>query len=160
MRAICYFEQISHEQLDNSVNLQSLDNFQQIINRFPKSEYAKDAKLKIVLVKENIAAKHMDIGRFYMENNKYIAAMNRFKKVIENHSESKFTPEALFRLVDIYYKIGMNEDAIKTASVIGYNYPDSKWYKYSYDLVTEKEDESILKKIKRVIIKNDNGKQS
>ena len=71
--------------------------------------------------------------------------MNRFKKVIENHSESKFTPEALFRLVEIYYKIGMNEDAIKTASVIGYNYPDSKWYKYSYDLVTEKEDESIFR---------------
>tara|TARA_Y100000590_G_C15730503_1_gene1016848 strand:- start:2306 stop:3130 length:825 start_codon:yes stop_codon:yes gene_type:complete len=160
MRAICYFEQISHEELDNNVNLQSLDNFQQIINRFPKSEYAKDAKLKIVLVKENIAAKHMDIGRFYMENDKFIAAMNRFKKVIENHSESKFTPEALFRLVEIYYKIGMNEDAIKTASVIGYNYPDSKWYKYSYDLVTEKEDESILKKIKRVIIKNENGKKS
>ena len=160
MRAICYFEQISHEELDTNVNLQALDNFKQILNRFPNSEYAKDAKLKIILVKENIAAKHMDIGRFYMNNNKYIAAMNRFKKVIDGHSESKFTPEALYRLVEIYYKIGMKEDAKKTASVIAYNYPESKWYKYSYDLITEKEDKSFLEKFKKIIIKKENGKES
>ena len=160
MRAICYFEQISHEELDNNVNLQALDNFEQILNRFPNSEYAKDSKLKIILVKENIAAKHMDIGRFYMGSGKYIAAMNRFKKVIDYHSESKFTPEALYRLVEIYYKIGMKEDAVKTASVIAYNYPDSKWYKYSYDLVTEQKKEGILKKLKKVITINENGKKS
>ena len=160
MRAICYFEQISHEELDNNVNLQALDNFEQILNRFPNSEYAKDSKLKIILVKENIAAKHMDIGRFYMESNKYIAAMNRFKKVIDYHSESKFTPEALYRLVEIYYKLGMKEDAIKAASVIAYNYPDSKWYKYSYDLVTEQNNKGFLKKIKKIITKNENGKKS
>ena len=84
----------------------------------------------------------MDIGRFYMESNKYIAAMNRFKKVIDYHSESKFTPEALYRLVEIYYKLGMKKEAINTAAVIGYNYPNSKWYEYSYELVGEKDDES------------------
>tara|TARA_Y100001970_G_scaffold223975_1_gene275906 strand:- start:3495 stop:4316 length:822 start_codon:yes stop_codon:yes gene_type:complete len=162
MKSICFFEQISTEQLDNNNNLQALENFNQILYRFPNSDYAKDAKSKIILVKENIAAKHMDVGRFYLKNNEYIAAMNRFKKVIDQHSKSKFTPEALYRLVEIYYKIGMIEDAKKTASVISYNYPTSKWYEYSYNLLVEEDKkESFFKKIKNKIIrKNKDGKKS
>ena len=162
MKSICFFEQISTEQLDNNNNLQALENFNQILYRFPNSDYAKDAKSKIILVKENIAAKHMDVGRFYLKNNEYIAAMNRFKKVIDQHSKSKFTPEALYRLVEIYYKIGMIEDAKKTASVISYNYPTSKWYEYSYNLLVEEDKkESLFKKIKNKIIrKNKDGKKS
>ena len=162
MKAICYFEQINHEELDNNSNIQSLKSFNQILTRFPNSEYAKDSKMKIVLVKENMAAKHMDVGRFYLKNHEYIAAMNRFKKVIDQHSKSKFTPEALYRLVEIYYKIGMIEDAKKTASVISFNYPKSKWYKYSYNLLVEEDkNESFFKKIKNKIIrKNKDGKKS
>ena len=162
MKAICYFEQISHEELDSNNNLQALNNFNQVLTRFPNSEYSKDAKLKIILVNENIAAKHMVIGRFYMKSDKYIAAMNRFKKVIDKHSESKFTPEALYRLVEIYYKIGMEEDAKKAASVIAYNYPESKWYKYSFDLVSEqKEKKGLFNKMKNLIINNkEDGKKS
>ncbi len=143
MKAICYFEQISHEELDNNSNIQSLKSFNQILTRFPNSEYAKDSKMKIVLVKENMAAKHMDVGRFYMENNKFMAAMNRFKKVIDEYSTSKFTPEALYRLVEIYYKLGMIEDSKKTASVIAYNYPDSKWYNLSYQEICHKFEDNI-----------------
>ena len=160
MRAICYFEQISNEQLDSDNNYEALNNFNQVITRFPDSDYAKDSKAKIILVKENIAAKHMDIGRFYMENNNTMAAMNRFKKIIENYSTSKFTPEALYRLVEIYYKLGMKEDAMKTASVISYNYPNSKWYKYSYNLLVDDEDDSFINKIKKILKKNEDSEKS
>ena len=85
----------------------------------------------------------MDIALFYLKQKKYLAAMKRYKKVIDDHSESKFTPEALHRLVEIYYLLGMIEDAKKTASVIGYNYPDSKWYRYSYELVGSDNDDKI-----------------
>jgi len=86
----------------------------------------------------------MNIGLFYLENKKYLASMNRYKIVIENYSQTKFTPEALHRLVEIYYKLGMNIEAEKTASVIGFNYPKSKWYKYSYDLVVKNNDKKSL----------------
>jgi len=143
MKAISNFEQIENEYLDGSYNTEALESFNQVINRFPESEYARDSEQKIILIKENIAAKHMDIALFYLKQKKYLAAMRRYKKVIDDHSKSKFTPEALHRLVEIYYSLGMIEDAKKTASVIGYNYPDSKWYRYSYELVGSDKDDKI-----------------
>ena len=143
LKAICYFEQIENEYLDGRKNVEALENFNQVINRFPESKYARDSDQKIILIKENIAAKHMDIALFYLKQKKYLAAMRRYKKVIDDHSESKFTPEALHRLVEIYYSLGMIDDAKKTASVIGYNYPDSKWYRYSYELVGSDNDNKI-----------------
>ena len=143
LKAICNFEQIENEYLDGSYNTEALESFNQVINRFPESKYARDSEQKIILIKENIAAKHMDIALFYLKQKKYLAAMRRYKKVIDDHSESKFTPEALHRLVEIYYSLGMIEDARKTASVIGYNYPDSKWYRYSYELVGSDNDDKI-----------------
>ena len=77
----------------------------------------------------------MSVGMFYLNQKKYLAALRRYQKVIDEHSQSKFTPEALHRLVEIYYSLGMIEEAKKTASVLGYNYPKSKWYKYSYNLL-------------------------
>ena len=143
LKAICNFEQIENEYLDGSYNTEALESFNQVINRFPESKYARDSEQKIILIKENIAAKHMDIALFYLNQKKYLAAMRRYKKVIDDHSKSKFTPEALHRLVEIYYSLGMIEDAKKTASVIGYNYPDSKWYRYSYELVGSDNDDKI-----------------
>ena len=143
LKAICNFEQIENEYLDGSYNTEALESFNQVINRFPESKYARDSEQKIILIKENIAAKHMDIALFYLKQKKYLAAMKRYKKVIDYHSESKFIPEALHRLVEIYYLLGMIEDAKKTASVIGYNYPDSKWYRYSYELVGSDNDDKI-----------------
>ena len=151
MKAICYYEKISHEELDGSNNIKALENFEQVLNRFPDSKYAKDSQQKIILVKSNIAAKHMSIGRFYQENEKYIAALNRFKIVVNDFSVTKFTPEALHRMVEIYYKLGMKEEAINTAAVIGYNYPESKWYEHSYNLLKEKEKNlKLLEKIKNI----------
>ena len=138
MIAICNYEQLKNEALDGYYNDVALKSFNQVINRYPESKYAKDSRQKIVLVKSNIAAKHMEIGRFYLSNKKYIAALNRFKIVVNEFSITKFTPEALHRMVEAYYEMGMIEEASKTASVLGYNYPDSKWYKYSYNLIKEK----------------------
>ena len=146
LKAICNFEQIENEYLDGSYNKEALESFNQVINRFSESKYARDSEQKIILIKENIAAKHMSIALFYLKQKKYLAAMRRYKKVIDDHSKSKFTPEALHRLVEIYYSLGMIEDAKKTASVIGYNYPDSKWYRYSYELVGSDNDDKINNK--------------
>ena len=91
----------------------------------------------------------MEIGRFYLNNKKYIAALNRFKIVINEFSNTKFTPEALHRMVEAYYEMGMYEDSYNTAALIGYNYPDSKWYKLSYNLVQKIDgEEKLLKKIR------------
>ena len=98
-------------------------------------KYTKDSKQKIILLKENIAAKHMSVGLFYLNRKNYLAALKRYQIVIDEHSQSKYTPEALHRLVEIYYSLGMIEEAKKTASVLSYNYPKSKWYIYSYNLV-------------------------
>jgi len=159
MKAISNFEQIENEYLDGSYNTEALESFNQVINRFPESKYTRDSEQKIILIKENIAAKHMDIALFYLKQKKYLAAMRRYKKVIDDHSKSKFTPEALHRLVEIYYSLGMIEDAKKTASVIGYNYPGSKWYRYSYELVGSADekinDKSFFGKISNLLASDD-----
>ena len=159
MRAMCYFEQIKHESLDGTNNQEALENFNQIINRFPESKYARDSQQKIIFVKENIAAKHMDIALFYLNQKKYLAALNRYNIVINEYSQSKFTPEALYREVEIYYTLGMMDDAKKTSAVIGYNYPKSKWYKYSYKLLKKNDDKnnkkSLLSKISNFLTNDD-----
>ena len=135
MKAMCYYEQIENPELDGQNNDLALQSFKETINYFPNSKYARDSKQKIILLKENIAGKHMSVGMFYLNQKKYLAALRRYQKVIDEHSQSKFTPEALHRLVEIYYSLGMIEEAKKTASVLGYNYPKSKWYVYSYNLL-------------------------
>ena len=137
LRALCYYEQIKNENLDGRNNILAIENFEQIINRFPNSKYARDSEQKILFVKENMAAKHMNIAIFYLKNKNYLSALNRFKKVINDYSTSKFVPEALHRLVEIYFKLGMNEEAKKTTAVLGYNYPESDWYKYSYVIIAD-----------------------
>ena len=148
MIAMSNYEQITHHELDGRYNETSLESFNQVILRFPNSKYAKDSRQKIILVKSNQAAKHMEIGRFYLKEKKYVAALNRFKIVIEDYSITQFTPEALHRMVEAYYEMGMHEESYNTASILGHNYPNSKWYKYSYNLI-EKIDtkNTILEKV-------------
>ena len=149
MIAMCNYEQLQNEALDGYYNDLALKSFDQVINRFPDSKYSKDSRQKIILVKSNIAAKHMEIGRFYLNNKKYIAALNRFKIVIDEYSITKFTPEALHRMVEAYYEMGMYEESYKMASLLGYNYPETKWYKYSYNLVKQiNGEETFLKKFR------------
>ena len=148
MKALCYYEQISHEDLDGKNNNLALENLDQLIKRFPNSKYAKDARQKIILVNSNIAAKHMSIAYFYQKNAKYTAALNRYKVIISNFANTRFTPEALYRTTEIYMTIGLKEEASNTASVLGYNYPQSKWYELSYNLInTKNKPKSFLKKL-------------
>ena len=151
MIAMCNYEQLQNEGLDGYFNDMALNSFNQVITRFPKSRYAKDSRQKIILVKSNIAAKHMEIGRFYLNNKKHIAALNRFKIVVDDFSMTKFTPEALHRMVETYYEMGMYDESYNTAALLGHNYPDSKWYKYSYNLVEQIDgEETLLKKIRNL----------
>ncbi len=151
MIGMCNYEQITHHALDGKFNELSLDAFTQVINRFPESKYAKDSRQKIILVKSNKAAKHMEIGRFYLKEKKYTAALNRFKIVIDQYSMTKFAPEALHRMVEAYQLMGMYDESYKTASVLGHNYPNSKWYKFSYDLVEQdKKNKSFFGKVKNL----------
>ena len=144
IKAMCYYEQISHEGLDAENSNLALENLNQVINRFPDSKYAKDSYQKIILVKSNLAAKNMTIGRFYQKDKKYTAALNRYKIVVNNFDETKFIPEALYRISEIYYSIGMIEDAKKTAAILGYNYPKSEWYQYSYKNLVKQNKKSIF----------------
>ncbi len=149
MVAVSYYEQLQNETLDGYFNNLALEAFDQVIKRFPESTYAKDSRQKIILVNSNIAAKHMEIGRFYLNNKKYISALNRFKIVVDEFSITKFTPEALHRMVEAYYQMGMYEESYNTAALLGYNYPNSKWYKLSYNLVEQIDgEETFLKKIR------------
>ncbi len=150
MIAMCNYEQITHHELDGQYNEIALEDFNQVILRFPDSQYAKDSRQKIILVKSNKAAKHMEIGRFYLKEKKYTAALNRFKIVVEDYSMTKFTPEALHRMVEAYYEMGMMEESNKTASVLGYNYPNSQWYKYSYKLIKNNNKKSVFDKFTNI----------
>ena len=159
MRAVSYFEQISGENFDGKNNIEAKKNFQELLNRFPESEYAKDSRQKLIFINENIAAKDMEVAIFYLNQKQYLAALGRYNKVIEKYPKSKFIPEALYRLVEIYTILGMEEEAEKAASVIVYNYPKSVWYEESYNLINEeyykKNRVTLRKKIFNLFKKNE-----
>ena len=158
MKAICYYEQINNAELDGENTKKSLKYFNKLINFYPESEYSRDSQQKILLINENIASKHMDIALFYLNQKKYLAALNRFNIVVNKYSKTKYTPEALFRLIEIYYILGMTEDAKKTAAIISFNYPESQWYRYAYNLLIEKKSENkrffLLNKISNLLNNN------
>ena len=137
-------------------------NFQELLNRYPDSEYAKDSRQKLIFINENIAAKDMEVAIFYLKQKQYLAALGRYNKVIEEYPKSKFIPEALYRLVEIYTILGMKEEAKKAASVIVYNYPKSKWYEHSYNLINEeyyKKNKTTLRKKILNLFKKDEPKE-
>jgi outer membrane protein assembly factor BamD len=142
MRALCYYEQINEEVLEGKNNLNALNYFNQLLNRFPESEYSKDSRQKLILIKENIAAKHMNIAIFYLKDKKPLAAINRYLIVINNYDKTKFTPEALYRLIEIYYSLGMIEEAKRTSSVLMYNYPNSEWSISGNNVLIPKKDKT------------------
>ena len=146
MKALCFYEQISHEGLDGKFNDLAIENLDQVIQRFPDSKYAKDSFQKKILVKSNIAAKHMSIARFYQKEKKYTAALNRYKLVIDSFQETKFAPEALYRVSEIYLSIGMIKESEKNAAVLGYNFPKSNWYKLIYNDLKNQKNETIFSK--------------
>ncbi len=132
LRALCYYEQIADIQRDQRGTQDAMDALQEVVNRFPDSAYARDARLKIDLCRDHLAGKEMEIGRWYESQHLYEAAIGRFQRVVDDYQTTNHVPEALHRLTEIYLILGLRDEARKTASVLGYNYPGSRWYEDSY----------------------------
>ena len=135
--ALSYYEQISDVQRDQKVTEQALTALQEVVRRFPQTEYAADARLKIDLVQDHLAGKEMEIGRFYQRSGKWIAAQIRFQNVVENYQTTSHAPEALYRLTETSLALGIPSEAVKYASVLGANYPGNEWYEKAYELVQD-----------------------
>ncbi|NVJ98588.1 MAG: outer membrane protein assembly factor BamD [Alphaproteobacteria bacterium] len=133
--AISHYEQISDIGRDQSQTLRAQNSLTEVIRRYPDSEYARDAKLKLDLTLDHLAGKDMEVGRFYMKRQEYLAATLRFRNVIENYQTTSHTPEALHRLAESYMALGIYDEAKMAAAVLGHNYPGSKWYRYSFALL-------------------------
>ncbi len=153
--AICYFEQLYDERKDLKPLVKAREKFEHILKKYPNTDYAIDAKWKMGLIIDQMAAKEMYIGRYYMKMEKWIAAINRFKFVVKYYDTTVYIEEALHRLVEIYYKIGLVEDAQKIAATLGYNYGSGEWYKNSYRIfnksyktakITKKKKDSFIRK--------------
>ncbi len=137
LKALCYYEQISDVERDQETTILAKNALQQVYMRFPNTSYANDARLKYDLTLDHLAGKEMTIGRYYLNRNEYIGAMNRFSAVIDNFQTSSHTPEALYRLTEVYLVLDLKDDAKKTAAVLGHNFPDSQWYSMAYDLIKD-----------------------
>ena len=135
--ALSYYEQISDVQRDQKITDQALTALNEINRRFPNSDYAADARLKIDLVRDHLAGKEMEIGRYYQNSGKWIAAQIRFQNVVDNYETTSHAPEALYRLTETSLALGIPAEAVKYAAVLGANYPGSKWYEKAYELVQD-----------------------
>jgi len=147
LKALSYYEQISDVGRDQQMTQHAMDALDDVIRRFPDSKYARDAKLKKDLTVDHLAGKEMDVGRYYQDRNEYLAAINRFKAVIENYQTTTHVPEALARLTECYLALGLEGEAKRTAAVLGHNFPGSEYYSESYSLMLgedapEREDSS------------------
>jgi outer membrane protein assembly factor BamD len=139
LRALCYYEQIYDVRRDQKMSQYAYDSFQEVMQRFPKSKYAKDAKFKLDLTRDHIAGKEMAVGRYYMKRGGFLAAIKRFQRVVDEYQTTTHVQEALHRLVESYLALGMKNEAQEVASVMGHNYPDSPWYADSYYLLEGKD---------------------
>lgn len=138
LKAICYFEQIVDVGRDQAATGQALDNLREVTQRYPHTEYALDARLKIDMVNDQLAGKEMNIGRWYLRQGDTLAAIGRFRTVVDKYQTTSHTPEALYRLVESYLTLGLLDEAKKDGAVLGYNYPGDAWYQDAYTLLTSK----------------------
>ena len=155
--AMTFYEQVQIVARDQTYTKAALKEFKNIIKKYPKSKYAKESELKIDLINEQLAGKHMYLARFYMKKSKWISAIKRLNIILENYPETIYTIEALHRLVEIYYKLGNVPLAKKYAATLGYNFNDSDWYKKTYKVVADQnymEDTKVTKLKLRDKIKN------
>ena len=136
LKAICYFEQIVDVGRDQASTEQAQQALGEVTKRYPKTEYAVDARLKLDMVMDQLAGKEMTIGRFYLRNGDPIAAIGRFRTVISRYQTTSHTPEALYRLVEAYLTIGLVDEARRNGAVLGFNYPGDVWYRDAYNLLT------------------------
>ena len=160
--ALSYYEQIIDEKKDLQPIIQSKIYFEIVTKDYPKSEFAADAAYKLDLIEDIMASKEMYLGRYYLEKEKWIPAINRFKIVVDDYNRTIYIEEALHRLVEIHFKIGLIEESKKYANLLGYNYQSSQWYEKSYKIFNKdyeairntkknKKDSSLIKKFKTLI---------
>ena len=162
--AISYYEQIVDEKKDLFSIVKAKEYFEYIVSNYSNTEYAFDASFKLELIDDVLAAKEMYIGRYYIDKKKWIPAINRFKNVVNDYNTTIYIEEALYRLVEIHYLLGLNDESKKYASLLGYNYDSSRWYENSYVLFDKKyqkkqyqlkkykeQNNNLLKKIKSII---------
>src|SRR5204862_6707271 len=136
LKAICYYMQIVDVGRGQKVTQRALRALDDVVRRFPDSKYGRDAKLKLAFTRDHLAGKEMEIGRYYLRQSEYLAAMNRFKRVIDSYQTTTHVPEALERLVECDLALGLMKEAKENAAVLGYNYPGSRWYIDAYALLT------------------------
>jgi len=148
--AMCYYEQILDEKKDLEPLLKAKKKFEFIIQTYPDTDYAIDGSYKLDLIVDQLAAKEMSIARFYMKTEKWIPALNRLKIVVDEYEETVFIEEALHRLVEIYYKLGLVEESKQAAAILGYNYKSSEWYSRSYKVFNKKYKPKKIKKEKKM----------
>ena len=162
--AVIYYEQILDEKKDIEKLIFTKDAIEDFLKKYPNTDYAMDLKFKLDLVINQMAAKEISIARFYIQNEKWIPAINRLKIVVEKYDKTIFVEEALFRLVEIYYRIGLIDEAKAAASLLGYNYNSSEWYEKSYKVlnknykpikIQEKEENKLVNRIKKIFSIND-----
>ena len=146
--AICYYEQILDEKKDLQPLLKAKKKFEFIMQTYPNTDYTTDARFKIDLIIDQLAAKEMAIARFYMKTKKWIPALNRLKTVVEKYDKTVFIEEALHRLVEVYYRLGLVDEAKQAASILGYNYKSGDWYERSYKVFNKKYKPKKIKKKK------------
>jgi len=135
LKAICYYEQISDVGRDQKMTELAMQSLEEVARRYPSTKYARDARLKLDLTRDHLAGKEMDIGRFYLRQSEYLAAINRFRNVVESYQTTTHVPEALHRLTESYLALGISDEAQMSAAVLGHNYPGSQWYQDSYALL-------------------------
>ena len=148
LMGICYYEQIIDEKKDTQSILSAKENFEKLVKKYPNTQYALDTEFKIDLINDISAAKEMYIGRYYFDKKKWIPAINRFRTVIDVYQTTIYTQEALHRLVEIYYVLGLESEAKKYAQLLGYNYQSSEWYKKTYIVFNKTYEENKVNKIK------------
>ena len=146
--AICYYEQIVDEKKDTESILKAKENLEMVIKNFPNTEYALDSKFKLDLINDLLASKELYIGRYYFKKKKWIPSINRFRKIVDDYENTIYVEEALHRLVEVNYLIGLEDEAKKYAKLLGYNYQSSEWYENSYSLFNKKYKKRKIKKKK------------
>ena len=148
--AMCYYEQILDEKKDLKPLLKAKEKFEFVMQMYPNTDYATDARFKIDLIIDQLAAKEMSIARYYMKTKKWIPALNRLKIVVNQYDKTIFVEEALHRLVEVYYRLGLLEEAKQAAAILGYNYQSGEWYKKSYKVFNKKYEIKKIKKDKKM----------
>ena len=148
--AICYYEQILDEKKDLQPLLKAKKKFEFIMETYPNTDYSTDSRFKIDLIIDQLAAKEMSIARFYMKTEKWIPALNRLKTVVEKYDTTVFVEEALHRLVEVYYRLGLIEESKQAAAILGYNYQSGEWYKKSYKVFNKKYKPKKIKRKKKM----------